>query len=358
MIAADFSINGISTVIINYCRKLDLDRFDITIMAGSPVDIAYRKECDLIGIHFIELPSKKNNARKYYKCLWKSLEQGYDIVHVHGNSAVIAIELLLAFFRGIKIRIAHCHNTMCIHIHLHNLLKPIFNCLYTEGFACSMLAGKWLFGNKKIYIIPNSFDTTKFRFDQINRKEIRKELHIDDQKLIGHIGRFNNQKNQAFILKVFEEIAKIDSKAYLILIGTGPDFDKINQLVQKSAYSNRIIIYGETLETQKMYAAMDVFIFPSKHEGLPVVLLEAQISGLPCVVSDKVTCEVDFGDICWKSIETEPEVWAQAVLAEMEKPLSRYDYFDAHKNKIDEYNIAKNVKNLENIYLEAYKNHK
>lgn len=358
MVVANFSINGISTVIMNYCRKLDSKRFDITIMAGSPIDIAYKKECDLIGIHLIVLPSKKKKAKKYYKHLWESLAQGYDIVHVHGSSAVIAIELLIAFFRGIKIRIAHCHSTTCTHIYLHNLLKPVLNCLYTEGFACSSLAGKWLFGEKKIYIIPNSFDTKKYRFDETSRKEIREKLHIDNQMLIGHIGRFNDSKNQTFVLKIFEQIAEINSEANLILVGTGPDFDMINQLVQKSTHFNRIIIYGETLETQKMYAAMDVFVFPSKHEGMPVALLEAQISGLPCVVSDKVTCEVDFGDICWKSIEERPEIWARAVLRELKKPISRCDYFNSHKNWIQEYDIEKSTKHLEEIYLEAFENYR
>ena len=314
MLVASLSINGISTVIMNYCKNMDLTHFDIAIMAGIPIDSSYKKECVLKGIHLIELPSKKKDTKEYYKHLWKSLAEGYDIVHVHGSSATITIELLFAFFRGIRIRIAHCHNTTCNHIYIHKVLKPIFNLLYTKAFACSSLAGKWLFGNENVYIIPNSFDTTRFRFNERNRKEIREKLHIDTQMLIGHIGRFNVQKNQEFILKVFEEIAAINSEAYLILVGTGPDFNKINQLAQNSAYFNRIIIYGETLEAEKVYAAMDVFVFPSKHEGLPVVLLEAQISGLPCVVSDKVSCEVDFGDICWKSIEEKPEVWARAVL--------------------------------------------
>ncbi len=358
MIAASLSINGISTIIMNYCGSIDSTHFDTTIMAGIPIDTAYRKECDLKGIHLIELPSKKGDAKEYYRHLWKSLAEGYDIVHVHGSSAIIAIELLLAFFRGIKIRFAHCHNTTCSHIYIHKGLKPLFNCLYTKGFACSSLAGKWLFGNKKIEIIPNSFEITKYRFDEKNRREIREKLHLGTQMLIGHIGRFNDQKNQLFILKVFEKIAATNPEAHLILVGTGPDFDKINQLVLSSAYCNRIILYGETLEPQKMYAAMDAFVFPSRHEGLPVVLLEAQISGLPCIVSDRVTQEVDFGDICWKSIEEEPEAWARAVLTELEKPVSRYGCFDVHKDQMEEYDIAKSVKHLEQIYLDAYENHK
>jgi len=352
MVTASFSINGISTVIMNYCRNMDLNYFDITIIAGTPIDALYKTECDLNGIHMIELPSKKENPKAYYWCLWKFLTTEYDIVHVHGNSAVIAIELLLAFLRGIKIRFAHCHNTTCNHVRLHKLLKPIFNCLYTEGFACSSLAGKWLFGNREIYIIPNGFEVERFRFNEKSRKEIRQKLQIENKFLIGHVGRFNEQKNQTFILEVFEKVAEVNSNAFLILVGTGPYFEKIKLLVQKHPYQKQIIIYGETNETEKLYAAMDVFLFPSKHEGLGISLLEAQISGLYCVSSDIVPLEVLLSsEVILLSLSNDIELWKNAILSFKRK--KRETFYDDYIDKIERYDILENVHYLEEIYFQS-----
>ena len=350
MIVSDFSINGISTVIMNYCRHMDLNRFNIIIMAGVPVHLSYKKECEVIGVRIIELPSKKQEPRKYYRALWEQLSGGYDIVHIHGNSRVIAAELLLTYMRGIGIRVAHCHNTSCNHILSHYLLKPLFNFLYTEGFACSSLAGEWLFQRRKFKIIPNAFDVARFRFQDQDRFEIREKLSIEDKFLIGHVGGFNKQKNQTFVLEVFKKVAEKEPNAYLLLVGNGPDFERINYLIQEHTYSNRIIVYGETTETEKLYAAMDVFLFPSRHEGLGIALLEAQISGLPCVASDVMPQEVLLGDqVELLSLDEDLTSWRNAVLCP--KVCNREKFYEEHIEKIKMYDIIVNARSLEKVYF-------
>src|SRR5699024_6911180 len=124
----------------------------------------------------------------------------FDIVHVHGNSATMTAELFLAWLSKTHIRVAHSHNTTCSNLKIHNMLYPVFSLLYTSGFACSEAAGKWLFRDKMFTIIPNGFNTEKFIFNRKDRCVIREEQHIKGTDfVIGHIGRFNPQKNHEFL---------------------------------------------------------------------------------------------------------------------------------------------------------------
>lgn len=356
MVTNHFENTGISAVMLNYCEMLDKDKFELTILAGSPVSEENRRKCGLYRAKMIELPSRKEDSWAHYFQLWKELRSGdYDIVHVHGSSSMMAIELTLARLAGVKKCIAHSHNSECPNMKVHKLLNPYFRKVYTKALACGELAGEWLFGKDQFEILPNGFHTERFRFDGNVRQETRKALGIQDKKVIGHIGRFNPQKNQPYLLKVFEEICRTCSDTVLLLIGIGPDFEKTKAMVEQHPYRERIILYGGTSDTPAMYSAMDVFLLPSRYEGLPVVLLEAQISGLPCIVSDKVTKEVDFGDIVWRSIEATPGDWAEAYAnVTISSEMDRMRYIDTHRNQIGRYHIEETVKQLEAIYQEVY----
>lgn len=352
MVTNHFDITGISTVVLNYCKELDHRKFDLTVIAGQPIAEENRIECTENGIQLIELPSRHQESVKHYASLWKALRKNhYDIVHVHGNSSMMAIELTIAKLAGEKIRIAHSHNSMCPNMKVHKVLKPYFCKIYTKALGCGKLAGDWLFGESEFKILPNGFHTESFEFDEEERKRVRKELDIEDKFVIGHIGRFNEQKNQAYLIEAFEQMAKVCSDAVLLLVGTGPDFDKIKGIVDNSLYKNQIILYGVTKATREMYSAMDVFVLPSKYEGLPVVLLEAQITGLPCVVSDRVTKEVDFGEIQWLSIDDTPESWAKIISQTVVRSnVQRRDYRSEHIAQIECYDINQTVKQLDTIY--------
>lgn len=352
MVTNHFGITGISTVILNYCKELDNRKYDLTVIAGQPIAEENRKECIENGIHLIELPSRHQESVKHYVGLWKVLKKNhYDIVHVHGSSSMMAIELTIAKLAGEKIRIAHSHNTRCLNMKVHRILNPYFRKIYTKALACGKMAGDWLFGENKFEILPNSFHTELFAFDETERKRVRKELDIEEKFVVGHIGRFNEQKNQCYLIKAFEQIAKTRSDVVLLLVGTGPDFDKVKESVTNSLYGNQIIFYGVTKETRAIYSAMDVFALPSKYEGFPVVLLEAQITGLPCIISDRVTKDVDFGEIQWLSIEENPESWAKAISQIVVRSnVQRSDYRKKHIAQIECYDINQTVKQLDTIY--------
>lgn len=357
MLTSHFDITGIGTVMMNYCIALNKEKYDLTIIAGKPIADKYKNECKEYGIHLIVLPSRHEESKRHYIALWKALKAGnYDIVHNHGNSSMMAVELTIAKLAGVKNRIAHSHNSTCPNMRIHRLLNPYFRTVYTKALACGQLAGNWLFGKDNFEVLPNGFHTGNFAFSKENRDAIRSELGVEDQLLIGHIGRINEQKNQEYLLDIFKDVAAMRIDATLLIVGTGPDEEKINARVQKHPYKDRIILYGETDNPTAFYSAMDVFVFPSRYEGLPVVLLEAQISGLPCIVSDKITREVDLGDINWQSIDDDPKQWADALLSiEQRSEEERTAYRKKYIEEIQQYDITRSVKQLDRIYTDMMK---
>lgn len=352
MVTNHFGITGIGTVIMNYCKALDKEKYDLTILAGQPISEKYEKECLENDIHLVALPSRHGNPKGHYIALWKALRAGhYDIVHDHGSSSMMAIELTIAKLAGVKNRIAHSHNSNCPNMKVHKLLNPYFRTVYTKALACGQLAGNWLFGENNFEVLPNGFHTGDFAFSEKERAVVRTKLGVENQLLIGHIGRINEQKNQEYLLDIFKEVAAIRDDAILLIVGTGPDEEKIKSRVKEHPYRNRIILYGETDNPTALYSAMDIFVFPSRYEGLPVVLLEAQISGVPCVVSDKITREVDLGDLIWKSIDDAPKQWANEILSvEYRSEEERTTYRKKHLGEIQQYDITHSVKQLDEIY--------
>lgn len=356
-VTTHFDITGIGSVIMNYCKALNKEQFDLTVMAGSPISEVYRKECSQYGIRIIELPPKHEQPLKHFSKMYKELKKNqFDIFHDHGNSDKMSVELTLAKLAGIKHRIAHCHNTLCSNPKLHKLMNPYFKKTYTCALACGELAGNWIFGEHHFEVLPNGFDTKKFVFSASDREKLRKSLHVENKKVIGHMGRVNYQKNQKYLIEAFSALADIDENVVLLMVGKGPDFDEIKDVVNKNRHHDRIILYGESANPASMYSCMDVFVLPSRYEGLPVVLLEAQMSGLPCVVSDAITREVDFGDLRWASIHESPSVWANMIRdVRVLNDNERIQYFEDKKEQIDMYNIGQTVNILANIYLDMMK---
>mgnify|MGYP002286774990 FL=1 len=204
MITANMDRTGISTVIMNYCMNIDLVKYDVDLLVGYQILNEYRNECEKLGVTIVELPSKSESPMAFYKMLNVKLhEKKYDIAHIHGNSAMIVPELFMAWCNGIDVRIAHSHNTTCNHLLMNKMLRPIFNILYTDAVACSVPAGKWMFGKRKYKIISNGINCHSYAFNRKKRAEFRNEIGVDKQIVIGHVGQFNNQKNHIFLYTYF-----------------------------------------------------------------------------------------------------------------------------------------------------------
>ena len=295
---------GVESVIMNLYKNIDRDKIQFDFFVEQPSTIIDEIEIKKMGGNIIIIPSYKRPLH-YIKELAKLFREGdYDIVHSNMN-ALSVFTLKAAKKAGVKIRIAHSHSTSNKKEWLRNIIKnmlKLFSKKYaTHYFACSELAGRWLFGNKifnegKIELINNAIDLEKFAFNENVRKQIRKEYNIEDKFVIGHIGRFVEQKNHKFLIDLFNEVQKKYLNAILLLVGDGPLFDKIKQYVDKLGLTEKVIFTGVQKDTSKFYQAMDSFVLPSLYEGLPVVGIEAQANGLPCLFADTISKEVVIND--------------------------------------------------------------
>ncbi|MBR1483311.1 MAG: glycosyltransferase [Ruminococcus sp.] len=353
MITNSLSNNGISAVIKNYCEVIDQQRFSVTVIAGEPFDPWICGCLEDAGVRIVRMPERKVQPKAFYRALSRELSgKKYDIVHVHGNSCTIAVELLIARMKGIRARLGHSHNTTCSQLRAHKLLRPVFNACCTGGMACSEEAGKWLFENRPFTVLPNGFDTSKFVYDDALRQSVRREQGFEDKFVIGCVGRFNHQKNQPYLLRVFEQIAAQKENAVLWLIGDGPDLEKTLALIEQHPFRDRIVYYGESDRVSDLYNAMDVFVLPTRHEGLGIVFLEAQINGLYCVTSDQVPPEARLGEtIAFLPLTEDVSPWTNAVLNA--PAVDRAAFYDTHSEAIARYEITKSVRELERFYTTA-----
>lgn len=353
MITNSMSINGISAVVMNDCKALDKTKFDLTIIAGRPIAAQYIEECKIHGIHVVELPSRRQDTVRYYYGLWKALKDAHcDIAHIHGNSSTMAIELFIAFANGVKARIAHCHACESANMRRHSALLPLFKRLYGKGIACSDLAGEWIFGKGNFEIITNGFHTKEYVYSEEKREKYRRQLKIEGKMVIGHVGRFDTNKNQRYVLRLFERIASMQKDAVLLLVGDGPDFSAIKEEIRAYECASKVIVYGETTDAAGMLCAMDIFVMPSMKEGLGLAAIEAQISGLPCIVSNTLPREVEIGNqIRFLPIGDENiDQWVEEITNTPIHTEHRRDFYEKNKESIQRFEIDACVAKLEQIY--------
>lgn len=283
-----FRENGITAVIMNYYKNMDKSDVQIDFVVINDIVQKFRNEIEPNGSKIFHIPRNRNPISYMIK-LKKVIKDGnYDIVHIHGNSAMMLLDMIPSKIAGTKVRIAHSHNTTCDHLAAHKLLNPFFQKSYTHALACSDEAGKWLFVNKPFTVLKNSIDSLSFSYNETIRNEYRKKINAGDKKVIGHVGNFLPQKNHTFLLESFAETLKKDNNCLLLLLGTGLLFDEMKQKAKELEIQDNVIFQGVTFDVNNYMQAMDLFVFPSLFEGLGIVMLEAQASGLPCLASTAV----------------------------------------------------------------------
>lgn len=262
----------------------------------------------------------------YFKMVDKFFAEhhNYDVVHMHSSSKNYYI-LKCAAKWGIKVRVAHSHNTGFqtrnpLSIAMGNLMMKPMRRYATHWVGCSKLACEWLFGKGCVErgeakVILNGIDSTLFVYDENVRKEVRKEIGMEDKFIIGHVGRFVNQKNHTFLLDIFAEVAKRREDAVLVLIGIGELMDAMKQKAAALGISDKVLFAGFHDDRNRYMQAMDSFLFPSLYEGLSVVLIEAQAAGLPVFTSDTTTTETQYSQhIKFLSLQQSAAEWAEEIL--------------------------------------------
>ena len=309
--------NGISSVVMNYYNKLDHNKLTFDFMLNEDVEADVRAYIESNGSKIYIMPElKASNTFKYIKKLrdfYKTTD--YKIIHGHvANSAVFYLGLAW----NIPHRIIHSHNTQLADIwwkHIRNwILTRFIKFVANKYITCSKEAAEYLFGrNIKALILNNAIDIDKFIFNAEKREKIRKNLGVVDKVVIGHAGRFCVQKNHEFLLDVFYEAHEANPNLALMLLGDGELREKIEQKAKMLGIDNSVLFLGTKDNVYDYMNAMDMFVLPSLFEGLAVVGIEAQASGLRMISSSNVSRDIDITKTV-EFLSPEKTVWIQAIL--------------------------------------------
>lgn len=345
---------GAETMVMNIYRNIDHNEFQFDFLVKDRVDIGYEEEVIKLGGHIYQVESaKKIGVFRYILGQSKVMKQygPYDVVHSHVN-VQSGLTVLAAWLAGVKVRVSHSHNT-----HFNNpaimelICKTLIHIFANKRLACGKDAGHALFGNRKFTVIPNGIETDLFILhDHKELNLIRKKLNMNSDCIqICHAGRFNAVKNHSFILDIAQALEFKGIKYELHLLGNGELFDATIEKAKK-ANLHHVHFHGSVNNANEFIKASDIFILPSKHEGLPVTLVEAQCAGIPCYIADNITKEVDFGVDLLHYLPLKLELWVDA--------LSAFDSIDRiTKNETilkafeaRGYSIESNVKKVESIY--------
>lgn len=337
---------GVESVVMNYYRNIDKEKIQFDFLCDSDSTNIPYKEINELGGRVILIPPYQDLI-KYLSTLKKILkENNYTIVHSHINT-LSAFPLYAAKKANIPIRIAHSHSTynkkeIKKNI-LKNILRPFSKTYATHYFACSNLAGKYLFGKNtykenKITIINNAIDIDKFIYNEDIRNKKRKELGIENKLVIGHVGRFTYAKNHLRLLEIINELKIKNSNLVLLLIGEGSLENTIKEKVKELKLEENIIFLGQRTDVNELMQAMDIFLLPSLYEGLPVVGVEAQSSGLLCILSEKVTKEIKvINQTTFIPLEKTNDEWADTIL-------NKYKNYQRTNTKIEIKNANFDIK--------------
>lgn len=343
--------DGITSVILSYLQAMNRSDFDIMLVGTIDVKTEIKEKVQDLGCTVIDLPSRRENTLSYFTDLVKVIHKyRIDVVHAHGNSGTLAIEMVAAKLGGCKKRIAHSHNTRCNQVWADKLMRPIFNFTYTDALACGFDAGRWLFGSKSFQVLKNGRDFEVYGFNREKRSSVRGEYDLEQRLAVGHVGGFFEQKNHRFLSQIYHEIVKIQPDVKLFMIGDGPLKTEIEELCED--IKDNVVFTGNTDRVQDLLQAMDVMVLPSLFEGLPLVVIEWQISGLPCVLSTSVTNECAVTDMVeFMSLNDAAVDWALKIIKEAE--LSNRDDNSRRARDVlkkQGFDIKDSVKKLEGLY--------
>jgi len=353
---ARYRSNGMSNVIKNlYCNDTFSNKKLVFLLPEGSDDIMI-DELKTHNFRVVLSNRRKKTIVGYFNLIKKIIKsENIDIIHIHGNSHTLAIELSAAKSAGCKIRIAHAHSTSCRYQTLHKLLTPIFNKSYTHGFACGKAAGEFMYGIKPFTVINNGIDTARYAYDEESRLKIRAKYNLENKFVIGHVGGFNDVKNQSFLIDILKVLLNNSEKYCLMLVGDGKNQSNIRNKAAQLGVSDSVIFAGVTKDVPEYLSACDLIVMPSLFEGFPLTLVEEQANGLKCICSDTITKDVNLtGNVSFISLNESPEVWANAIrntvcFADRNKASTHA----IMKIKEAGYSIEDEVLKLEQYYLKA-----
>lgn len=328
-IVTSMDTGGAETVFMKYYRALDKSRYQLDFCVSSDVPGFYDAEIESMGGRIVHTVKKTEAGpvASFKRLMQIARDGGYCCAVRSSQHSLSCLDLLAMRFGGVSRTIFRSSNTGTVsnskkETLLHNLFKPLVRVAATDFAAPSTEAGVYMFGKAgvsgpRFHLMKNALNLEDYAYDASTRDDVKRELRVPAESfVVGHVGRFSEQKNHLFLVDVFAEIARRRPDAVLMLVGKGETRTAVERRVAELGLTDRVVFAGVRSDVRRLYSAMDVFIFPSVYEGLPNVVVEAQANGLPCVISDSITREVGICEnVVYKSLGDALDEWADAALS-------------------------------------------
>lgn len=341
-IISSLNAGGAETFLMKLYRQLSLDDYQFDFVVSKDGG-CYTSEVLKLGGKIFIIPTRSKNlfgALNEIRSIVKNNK--YKLVLKLGENSLAVLDLIAAKLGGARVLCIRACNAPTglsfLHRNIHAIMRPLLNSIANVKIAPSSLAAEFMFGKRDdVKILRNGVDLNIFRYDCEGRKAIRKEFSIGNKIVIGHIGRFDKQKNHRFLLEVFKKINDKCSNTVLLLIGTGTLKNRIHEWINEYGLEGKVIFAGQRFDIPEVLSAMDIFVFPSFFEGMPNVVIEAQSTGLPCFVADTITNEANItGLVKYLPLSLSAKEWAEVILDDIDKARQ-----DTHKDfLLNNYDIA------------------
>lgn len=329
----DGETGGIDRYLTNLLKRIPFDNEEVQVdfLTNHITQQVEKNFSQYNNVNVYEIATLKHPIKQFHQTVALIKRNKYDITYFNISTALHCIGAIAAKKCGVKKRIIHAHASgidspnKCkreILTLINSVCKIFLHKQGTDFCACSQTAGAWLFpqkvlNSKSFKIIKNAIDTRPYVFSSTKREEIRRALNLENKLVVGHVGSFNYSKNHEFLLKIFEKLHLKNPQSVLMLVGDGPLYEQIVQRAKLMGLDDCVLFMGKRNDTNNLMQAMDVFVLPSNFEGLGIVGVEAQVSGLPCIFSDRVPSDVVFTNNCsFLAIDKDSSAseWAENIL--------------------------------------------
>lgn len=347
--------SGITSFVMTYFKTLNKAKYQVDFVILQKYESPYYKEIKNNGGKVFVLTSLRNPIL-HLKACYKLLKfNQYQIIH--DNLLISSIPIMMvAFLTNVPVRILQSHNTRLSSEKWkairNKIALPFLKVTANTYFACGRLAGESLFGDKPFTVIPNTVSSSKFKFNESTRIRVRDKYKCAGKLIIGTVARVNTQKNPFFALKIIESLIKVDPRIQYWWIGSGELDSQVQKYIYDHNLSKHIKLFSSCDHVSELYQAMDAFLLPSLFEGLPIVYIEAQANGLPCVISNSVTKEIVYTDLVdFISLSSSVEIWANSILKQSMRCVDRTFYAEKAL-KVSPYYLPKATNELERKYVQ------
>lgn len=350
-------MGGAETMVMNIYKALDYSKIKFDFVVSGTEIGEYEKQINSKVSCVYHISKRSESLYKHLRDLYRVVKSNhYDIVHFHTQNAFLTVlDILMVKLAGVNNVVVHSHNTMDWRadgvVKLHKIFRPILNMLTTKKLSCGEDAARYLYGNcKNVEILPLPVNCEEYLFDKNKYLDLRNKYGVTGNKVIAHTGRFSDVKNHTFLIDIFNEYLKIEPNSILFLMGDGELKKEIEDKVRNLNLVNKVVFWGNVSDVNNKLIAADCFVFPSKYEGFPTVVIEAQAAGLPSIISDTITKDIKLTDLISQvSLNSSAKEWADIIYKVCEKDSERSEYNSFIKNK---YDISVTVNKLMKIYGE------